>query len=866
MTATANIVPINIEDEIRHSYMDYAMSVIVGRALPDVRDGLKPVHRRILYAQHELGNRYNAAYKKSARVVGDVIGKYHPHGDSAVYEALVRMAQDFNMRVPLVDGQGNFGSVDGDPAAAMRYTEVRMARATQELLNDLEKDTVDWQANYDGTLQEPIVLPTKIPNLLVNGSSGIAVGMSTNIPPHNLGEIVDAVIKLIDNPNTTIEEILECVPGPDFPTGGILYGTQGVYDAYTTGRGIVRTRARAEIEIDDRTNKSRIIVTELPYQVNKAKLLIKIAELAKEKRIDGITDLRDESDRNGMQIVIELRRDVVPEVILNNLFKMTPMQSSFGIIMLAIVHGQPRIMDIREVLAHFVDFRRDVTTRRTLYELEKAQERLHVLEGLRIALDHIDEVIKLIRASPSTEDARQSLMTRFGLSEIQTQAILDMRLQKLTGLERDKLQAEIEGLELEIGRLREILADDKKLMAVIKDELVAVREAYATPRRTEISHDASVLSIEDLIADEQMVVTISHSGYIKRTPLSEYRAQKRGGRGKRGMETKQEDVVEDMFVASTHSSVLFFTSVGKVYQLKIHELPLRARTNLGLPVVNLLPIDQTERVQAVLPVSEYSEGRFVMTATRQGIVKKTDLMAYSRVLSVGIIALSLKEGDELIDVKITGGDDMVLLASRGGKAIMFDEQDVRPMGRNAAGVRGMRFDGEDELICMVIVPKNWEELEKPVRVLTVTELGYGKRTELSEYRGQGRGGKGIITIKTGGRNGQVIGVRLVEDDDELMLITDKGQLIRMKVDDISVVGRNTMGVRLMTMDKDEIIVSVTRIDIEDEEDEDELEEGVVEGVVVEGAADGEAVEAELGEEDAQEDAPEDETSEDEQEE
>lgn len=865
MTATANIVPINIEDEIRHSYMDYAMSVIVGRALPDVRDGLKPVHRRILYAQHELGNRYNAAYKKSARVVGDVIGKYHPHGDSAVYEALVRMAQDFNMRVPLVDGQGNFGSVDGDPAAAMRYTEVRMARATQELLNDLEKDTVDWQANYDGTLQEPIVLPTKIPNLLVNGSSGIAVGMSTNIPPHNLGEIVDAVIKLIDNPNTTIEEILECVPGPDFPTGGILYGTQGVYDAYTTGRGIVRTRARAEIEIDDRTNKSRIIITELPYQVNKAKLLIKIAELAKEKRIDGITDLRDESDRNGMQVVIELRRDVVPEVILNNLFKMTPMQSSFGIIMLAIVHGQPRIMDIREVLAHFVDFRRDVTTRRTLYELEKAQERLHVLEGLRIALDHIDEVIKLIRASPSTEDARQSLMTRFGLSEVQTQAILDMRLQKLTGLERDKLQAEIDGLELEIGRLREILADDKKLMAVIKDELVAVRETYATPRRTQISHDASVLSIEDLIADEQMVVTISHSGYIKRTPLSEYRAQKRGGRGKRGMETKQEDVVEDMFVASTHSSVLFFTSVGKVYQLKIHELPLRARTNLGLPVVNLLPIDQSERVQAVLPVSEYSEGRFVMTATRQGIVKKTDLMAYSRVLSVGIIALSLKEGDELMDVKITSGDDMVLLASRGGKAIMFDEQDVRPMGRNAAGVRGMRFDGEDELICMVIVPKNWEELEKPVRVLTVTELGYGKRTELSEYRGQGRGGKGIITIKTGGRNGQVIGVRLVEDDDELMLITDKGQLIRMKVDDISVVGRNTMGVRLMTMDKDEIIVSVTRIDIEDEEDEDELEEGV-EGVVadVEGA-DGEAVEAELGEEDAQDEAPEDMPSEDEQE-
>ena len=817
--ATAHIVPVNIEDEIRHAYMDYAMSVIIGRALPDVRDGLKPVHRRILYAQHELGNRHNVAYKKSARVVGDVIGKYHPHGDSAVYDALVRMAQDFNMRVPLVDGQGNFGSVDGDPAAAMRYTEVRMSRATQELLNDLEKDTVDWQANYDGTLQEPMVLPTKIPNLLVNGSSGIAVGMSTNIPPHHLGEIIDAVIEVIDNPQVTSLELMRHVPGPDFPTGGILYGTQGIREAYTTGKGIVRVRARAEIEHDDRGGKSRIIVTELPYQVNKAKLLIKIAELVKEKRLDGITDLRDESDRTGMRVVIELRRDVVPEVILNNLFKMTSMQSSFGIIMLAIVHGQPRIMELREVLSHFVDFRRDVTTRRTQYELERALERAHILEGLKIALDHIDEVIALIRASASAEDARQGLMSRFGLSQVQSQAILDMRLQKLTGLERDKLLEELAALRQEIERLREILADDQKLMALIKEELIAVRDTYTDKRRTEISQDTSELSIEDLIADEQMVVTISHSGYIKRTPLAEYRAQRRGGKGKRGMETKEADFVEDMFVASTHSSVLFFTSVGKVYQLKIHELPLRSRANLGLPVVNLLPIDQAEKVQAVLPVEEFSEGRFVMTATRQGIVKKTDLMAYSRVLSVGIIALSLKEDDELVDVRITSGKDLVLLSSQQGKAIIFDEDDVRPMGRQAAGVRGMRFDGEDELVSMVVIPKDWQTQEHPPRVLTVTEHGFGKRTELSEYPVQGRGGKGVITIKTKGRNGKVVAVRLVNQGDELMLVTNSGQIIRMRIDDISIVGRNTMGVRLMAMDPDELVVSVASL-VPDEDEED----------------------------------------------
>lgn len=731
------------------------------------------------------------------------------------------------MRVPLVDGQGNFGSVDGDPAAAMRYTEVRMSRITQELLSDLNKDTVDWQPNYDGTLQEPIVLPTTIPNLLVNGSSGIAVGMSTNIPPHNLTEVLNAVEHLIDNPDCEVEDLMGHVPGPDFPTGGILYGTKGINDAYTTGRGIVKIRAKTHIEINEKNNKASIIVTELPFQVNKSKLLIRIAELAREKKIEGITDLRDESDRKGMRIVVELRKDIVPEVTLNNLFKMTAMQSSFGIIMLAIVNGQPNVMNLREVLSHFVDFRRDVTTRRTIFELQKAEERAHILEGLKIALDHIDEVISLIRASQSTSEAKAGLMERFGLSAVQSQAILDMRLQKLTGLERDKLLEELEELRVEIERLRGILADDGKLMQVIKDELNTVREAYGEPRRTVISHSTSELSIEDLIADEQMVVTISHAGYIKRTPLAEYRAQKRGGRGKRGMETKEEDFVEEMFVASTHSHILFFTSIGKVYKLKIHELPLRSRTNLGLPIINLIPIEQEERVQAVLPVSKFEEGSYIVTATKGGIVKKTDIMAYSRVLSVGIIALSLKEGDELVSVKITSGNSLIFMGSRNGKAILFSEEDVRGMGRTAAGVRGMRVDDDDEVISMVTLPSEPVEVEEgeeppPVhRVLAVTERGYGKRTEIEEYPVQGRGGKGVITIKTSERNGPVVGLRVVADGDSVMLITGKGQLIRMEVDDISVIGRNTQGVRLMTMDADENVVSIAVAAREDEEDEDD---------------------------------------------
>lgn len=845
-TTSTNIVPVNIEDEIQQSYMDYAMSVIVGRALPEVRDGLKPVHRRILFAQHELGNRFNAAYKKSARIVGDVIGKYHPHGDSAVYDALVRMAQDFNMRVPLVDGQGNFGSVDGDPAAAMRYTEVRMSRITQEMLSDLDKETVDMVPNYDDTLFEPFVLPTRVPNLLVNGATGIAVGMSTNIPPHNLGEVVDALIAMVDDPEISIDGLMEIIPGPDFPTGGIIYGAQGIHSAYHTGRGIIKVRAVTEVEIDERTNKPRIIVHELPFQVNKARLLEKIAGLVREKRIDGITDLRDESDRQGMRVVIELRRDVVPEVILNNLFKMTSLQSSFGIIMLAIAHGQPQTMTLKEVLEHFVDFRRDVITRRTIYELGKAEERAHILEGLRIALDQIDAVITLIRASADTTTAREGLISEFGLSEMQSRAILEMRLQKLTGLERDKVVEELEALRVEIGRLRSILNDEVLLMGVIREELLEVREKYSDERRTQISYSTSDLSIEDLIAEEQVVVTITHAGYIKRTSLDEYQAQRRGGRGKRGMKTKDEDFVEDLFVASTHSDILVFTSIGKVYTLRVHQLPSGARTTKGKAIVNLLPVEDGERVQAVLPVNEFVEDHYVLTATRNGVVKKTDLMAYSKVLSVGIIALSLKEGDELVSVRITTGEDYVLLTSREGQAILFSEGDVRSMGRTAAGVYGMRFKGDDYLIGMEIVPREavtldgeeppvLEEGEEPLdaKILTVTEHGYGKRTEISEHSVQGRGGKGVITIKTSERNGRVVGCRLVSSDDELMLITDKGQIIRMSVSGISVIGRNTQGVTLMTMDDDEKVVGLARVVREDDEDEledGELEDGELEGV------------------------------------
>ncbi|TXD43498.1 DNA gyrase subunit A [Lujinxingia vulgaris] len=855
MTDSVSIIPINIEEEIRQSYMDYAMSVIIGRALPDVRDGLKPVHRRILFAQHELGNRWNAAYKKSARIVGDVIGKYHPHGDSSVYDALVRLAQDFNMRVPLVDGQGNFGSVDGDPAAAMRYTEVRMARVAQELLSDIDKETVEWIPNYDDTIEEPAVLPTRIPNLLINGSSGIAVGMSTNIPPHNLGEVIRGTLALIENPEIDVEGLMQHIPGPDFPTAGIMYGARGLRDAYAEGRGIIKMRARAIIEEDEKRGKSSIVVTELPYQVNKARLIEKIAELARDKRLEGITDLRDESDRDGMRIVIELRRDMIPAVVLNNLYKMTAMQSSFGIIMLAIVHGQPRIMSLKEVLNHFIDFRRDVVTRRTIYELRKAEERAHILEGLKIALDHLDEVIALIRASASPNEAREGLMSRFALSERQSQAILDMRLQKLTGLERDKILEELAEVLAEIDRLRGILADEKKLMAVIVEELNEVLDAYADERRTEILHNVTELSDLDLIAEEDMVVTLSHAGYIKRTPLSEYRAQHRGGRGKRGMDTKDEDFVTDMFVASTHTNLLIFTSVGKVYKLMVHELPQGSRTTRGKAVVNLLPIEQDEKIKAILPFEEFEEGRYIVTATRQGVIKKTDLMAYANVHAGGIIALGFKDdNDELISVRATGGDDRIFLASSDGQAICFHEEDVRPMGRVAAGVYGMRFREGDTLVGMDVVPAG----DDHSTILTITERGYGKRTVLDEYPLQRRGGKGVVTIKTNERNGMLVGIRVVDDTNELMMITDKGQVLRTRVEQISTYGRNTQGVRVMSLDDDELVVSIAALVAEEEDEELEgeaLAEGG-EGVEIQGDESPEEA-ASAGEESADDESGED---------
>ncbi len=846
MGDSSTVTPINIEDEIRHSYLDYAMSVIIGRALPDVRDGLKPVHRRILYAQHELGNRWNSGHIKSARVVGETMGNYHPHGDSAIYDALVRMAQEFNMRVPLEDGQGNFGSIDGDPAAAMRYTEIRMADVTSEFLEDIEKDTVDWVPNYDDTDFEPEVLPTKVPNLLVNGSSGIAVGMSTNIPPHNLGETIDAAVELIDNPGASVEDLMEHLPGPDFPTGGIIYGAEGIREAYETGRGIIQVRARADIEeMDASTGKSRIVVTELPFQVNKSRLIEKIADLVNEDRIDGITDLRDESDRHGMRMVIELRRDVIPEIVLNNLYKMTQLQTSFGIILLAIVHGQPEVMSLKTVLEHFLDFRRDVTTRRTIHDLEKAEDRAHILRGLRTALDHLDEVIELIRASDSPSEARVGLMSEFGFSEDQAQAILDLRLQKLTGLEREKILEELREVEERIAYLQSLLDDEQKLLGVIKEELQEVAAEYRDERRTDIQHDVSEIALEDLIAEEDMAVTLTHQGYIKRTPISTYRSQRRGGKGRRGMDTKEEDFVKDMFVASTHANILIFTSSGDVYMLKTHQLPEGGPAAKGQAVVNLISIDTDETVQSILPIEDFEEDKYIVMATRNGIVKRTELIEYENVHSGGIIAITLKEGDELKDVKLTGGGDHVFMTSRRGQAIRFNEQDARAIGRTAQGVIGMRLEEGDRVVGMEVIPAERLETgeEAELDVLTVTENGYGKRTDIGEYRVQSRGGKGLITMKVNERNGPVVGARLVDDDHEVMLITDHGQVIRVPAGDISVYGRNTQGVTVMETAPDEHVVSMARL--EEEEPEEENPDGEDEG--------GEAVDASPG------DTPEEET-------
>ena len=802
------IVPVEIEKEMGQSYVDYAMSVIVGRALPDVRDGLKPVHRRVLYAMHDMGNTWNNAYRKSARVVGDVIGKYHPHGDAAAYDAIVRLAQDFSMRYCLVDGQGNFGSVDGDPPAAMRYTEIRMARIAQELLSDIEKETVDFLPNYDDSLEEPSVLPSRLPNLLINGASGIAVGMATNIPPHNLGEVIDGLVALVERPELTIDELMEYIPGPDFPTGGFIQGREGISQGYKTGRGSVHIRARVSTETVKRTGKEQIIVSEIPYMVNKTRLLEQIAQLVNDKKVEGIADLRDESDRDGMRIVVELKRDAIAEITVNALYKHTSLQESFGVNMLAIIEGRPKLLNLKEILQAFLGHRRETILRRTAYDLRKAEERLHILEGLKIALDNLDAVIALIRESRDPRSAREGLMGGFGLSEAQAQAILEMRLQRLTGLERDKIVEEHRATLATIAELRAILADAKKVDALVVEELREVKEAYGDERRTAILDKAEEISIEDLIVDEDMVVTVSHEGYIKRNPATLYRAQHRGGKGKVGTTTREEDFVEYVFVASTHSHILFFTTIGKVYRIKVHELPQASRSARGRPVVNLLQLQDKEKVSAFLPVREFQAGRYVVFATQNGLVKKTDLMAYSNPRASGIRAIALEESDSLIGVRLTDGDQEILLSTVDGQAIRFKEEQVRATGRGTMGVMGIRLEQDDQVVSM-------EVLRPGASLLTVADNGMGKRTDTGEYRLQGRGGRGIITMKTTERTGRVVGVQQVVDEDQLMLITDGGKIIRLRVADIRVIGRNTQGVRLIDLDNGERVVSLARLVEED---------------------------------------------------
>jgi len=793
-------VNVNIEDEMKKSYIDYAMSVIIGRALPDVRDGLKPVHRRILYAMHEMRNLWNQPYRKSARIVGDVIGKYHPHGDAAVYDTLVRLAQDFSLRYPLVDGQGNFGSVDGDPPAAMRYTEVRMDRLADELLQDITRETVDFSPNYDESLKEPAVLPAGFPNLLVNGSSGIAVGMATNIPPHNLAEVINALIETIRNPDITISELMRILPGPDFPTAGFITGAQGIVSAYQTGRGIIQLRARVISEKNRRVDRESIVVTELPFQVNKARVIETIAKLVKDRVIEGISDLRDESDREGMRIVIDLKRGEVPEVVLNQLYKHTQMQTSFGINLLSIVDGRPQLLSLKELLSAFIEFRREIVTRRCQYELKKAEARAHILEGLKIALDHIDAVVALIKASPSPAEAKSGLMKQFSLSEQQAQAILDMRLQRLTGLEQGKIADEYRELIKEIARLNEILTNESLLLNTIVEELQKISERYGDERRTQIIDTVSEISVEDLIAEEDMAVTISHTGYIKRSPISLYRSQHRGGKGKLGMGVKEADFVQSLFVASTHDILLFFTTAGKVHWLKVHQIPQVGRASRGKAVINLLDLASAERLTAVLSLKEFTPGHYVTLATRCGVVKKVDIMAFSHPRSGGIVAINLDQGDELIAARLTDGEQDLFLATRLGMAIRFSESDIRPMGRNARGVRGISLSSDDHVVGMEIV-------EDQMDILVVTEKGYGKRTPASAYRTQGRGGKGLITVRITHRNGAIVSVRQVSDDDDLMVVTDKGKIIRLRVGDISIVGRITQGVKLIDIEGDERVVA-----------------------------------------------------------
>ncbi|MBQ1336654.1 MAG: DNA gyrase subunit A [Selenomonadaceae bacterium] len=798
------VVSVKLENEMRNSYIDYAMSVIVARALPDVRDGLKPVHRRILYAMQEAGMGSNKPYKKSARIVGEVLGKYHPHGDSSVYDAIVRMAQDFSMRYMLADGHGNFGSVDGDPAAAMRYTEVRMSKISELMLQDIDKETVDFTPNYDESLKEPTVLPAKFPQLLVNGTSGIAVGMATNIPPHNMREVIDGTLMLIDNPDATIEELMQAIKGPDFPTAGLILGTDGIRDAYMTGRGVIKMRADAHIETMS-NGKSRIIATELPYQVNKARLVEKIASLVREKTIDGITDLRDESDRNGMRIVVELRRDANANVILNQLYKHTQFQESFGVIMLALVDGRPQVLNLKEVLHYYIKHQEDVITRRTRYELAKAEARAHILEGLTIALDNLDAVITTIRESRTAEIAKDALMKSFQLSDKQAQAILDLRLQRLTGLEREKIEEEYEATLKAIEEYKAILADENRILGIIKEELTAVKEKYGDERRTRITIDDSSLAVEDLIAEEDVVITITHNNYIKRMPLTAYRNQKRGGRGVTGMGTKEEDFVENLLITTTHHTILFFTSRGRVFYLKAYEIAEASRQAKGTAIINLLQLGKDEKITAVIQVKEFNPERFLFMATKKGIVKKTGLLEFSSMRKGGLIAINLDDDDELIGVKFTDGERYVILGTKGGMAIAFDESDVRAMGRTARGVRGIRLNEGDEVIGMANLHRN-------VDVLTVTENGYGKRTPTTEYRAQTRGGKGLINMKVTEKTGAVIGLKVVKPSQELMLITTEGIVIRTNVDEISVISRNTQGVMLMKTNDNDKVASMATMD------------------------------------------------------
>jgi len=795
-----------IEEEMRKSYLDYAMSVIVGRALPDIRDGLKPVHRRVLYTMQLLGLAWNRGYKKSARVVGDCMGKFHPHGDSAIYDTLVRMVQEFSLRYPLVDGQGNYGSIDGDPAAAMRYTEARMARIAHEMLADIDKDTVDFVPNYDDNEQEPVVLPARIPNLLVNGSTGIAVGMATNIPPHNLTEVIDALVLLIDDPATPIEKLMKVVTGPDFPTAAQIYGHGGIREAYTTGRGTITLRAKAHKETG-RGGREALIITELPYQVNKATLIEKISELSKEKKVDGISEIRDETNREGIRVVLELGRGQMPDIVLNQLYKHTQMQTTFGIIMLALVDRRPQVVNLKQMLEAFIKFRREVVTRRTRYDLARAEEREHILAGLRKAVDQLDLVIRLIRQADSPDAARTALMTQLDLSEIQARAILDMRLQRLTQLERHKIVEEHEQVVALIVELKGILASDDKLMAIIRQELLAIKEEYGDARRTEIVSQTTDLTIEDLLADEEMIVTITRSGYIKRTHVDTYRSQRRGGKGVTGMETKEEDIVDDLFVASTHSFLMFFTNLGKVHWLKVHEIPEGGRQAKGKAMVNLLSLGDNEAVATCVPVRDFAAGGHVFFATKQGKVKKTELEAYSHPRAGGIQAIGLEDGDELMTARRTDGQREVMIATKQGMIIRFAEEEVRSMGRGASGVKGIEVDDEDEVIAADVV-------QEGAQILTVTERGYGKRTPQDEYRLQGRGGKGIIDIKTDGRNGPVVGMLQVREGDDLLVVTTKGKMIRMHVDGVRSQGRNTMGVRIIDLESDDRVGSIARVDAE----------------------------------------------------